>query len=95
MRSTKTGAAPARFGAVRRRLDPQPVRQARETYRRFVESPSQPDLRFKQVHPTQPAYSVRVTYRGMTRSVPRTADSSIADPATKQRPANLEDLSGV
>ena len=42
-------------------------RQAREAYRRFLSDPYQPSLRFKQVHPTRPIYSARVTrgYRAL------------------------------
>jgi hypothetical protein len=35
-------------------------RQAREAYQRFRQDPTHPGLRFKQVHPTRPVYSVRV-----------------------------------
>lgn len=34
---------------------------AREAYRRFLENPQHPGLRFKRVHPTEPIYSVRIT----------------------------------
>ncbi len=47
---------------------PDPVKErAREAYRRFVENPDHPGLRFKQVHQTEPIYSVRVTrdYRAL------------------------------
>lgn len=36
-------------------------RQAREAYRLFERDPHHPSLRFKQVHPTKPIYSVRIT----------------------------------
>lgn len=40
---------------------PGPVRErARKTYRFFLQDPSHPSLRFKQVHPTEPIVSVRV-----------------------------------
>ena len=44
-------------------------RQAREAYRLFKRDPHHPSLRFKQVHPTDPIYSVRVTddYRALGR----------------------------
>jgi hypothetical protein len=44
-------------------------RQARETYRLFVQNPYHPSLHFKQVHPTDPIYSVRITddYRALGR----------------------------
>lgn len=35
-------------------------RQARAAYRLFQTDPAHPGLRFKQVHPTPPTYSVRV-----------------------------------
>lgn len=42
-------------------------RQAREAYKLFTRNPHHPSLRFKQVHPTQPIYSVRVSleYRAL------------------------------
>ena len=47
---------------------PGPIKErAREAYRRFVENPDHPGLRFKRVHATEPIYSVRVTkdYRAL------------------------------
>jgi len=35
-------------------------KEARKAYQQFVQDPSHPGLRFKQVHPTLPIYSVRV-----------------------------------
>jgi hypothetical protein len=63
LRSTTT----RRFRKAFSRL-PGPVKdRAREAYRRFVENPNHPGLRFKQVHPTQPVYSVRISqnYRAL------------------------------
>jgi hypothetical protein len=41
---------------------PEPIKvRAREAYRRFVENPNHPGLRFKRIHPTEPIYSARVT----------------------------------
>ena len=41
---------------------PKPIKErAREAYRRFVENPNHPGLRFKRIHPTEPIYSARVT----------------------------------
>ena len=41
---------------------PQTVkRQAKEAYRLFKQNPYHPSLRFKQVHPSRPIYSVRVS----------------------------------
>jgi hypothetical protein len=36
-------------------------RQAREAYLLFIENPYHPSLRFKQLHPTLPIYSVRIS----------------------------------
>ena len=38
-----------------------------QAYRRFVENPNHPGLRFKRIHPTEPIYSARVTkgYRAL------------------------------
>jgi len=47
---------------------PEHVRhQAREAYRLFERSPRHPSLRFKQVHPTRPIYSARISagYRAL------------------------------
>jgi hypothetical protein len=42
-------------------------RQARHAYRRFKEDPYYPSLRFRQVHPTLPVYSARIStnYRAL------------------------------
>lgn len=41
---------------------PEPIKErAREAYRRFVENPNHPGLRFKRIHPTEPIYSALVT----------------------------------
>jgi hypothetical protein len=34
--------------------------QAKKTYRRFIDNPSYPSLKFKNVHPKLPIYSVRI-----------------------------------
>lgn len=41
--------------------------RSREAYRRFVENPNHPGLRFKRVHTAEPIYSVRVSqdYRAL------------------------------
>ena len=41
--------------------------RAREAYRRFVENPNHPELRFKRIHSTEPIYAVRMTkdYRAL------------------------------
>jgi len=42
-------------------------RQAREAYKTFERNPKHPSLRFRQVHPTRPIYSVRISrdYRAL------------------------------
>jgi mRNA-degrading endonuclease RelE of RelBE toxin-antitoxin system len=42
-------------------------RQARDAYRLLKENPNHPGLRFRQVHPTDPIYSVRISldYRAL------------------------------
>jgi mRNA-degrading endonuclease RelE of RelBE toxin-antitoxin system len=41
---------------------PEPIqRRAREAYNLFQQNPYHPGLRFKQVHPTKPIYSVRIS----------------------------------
>jgi mRNA-degrading endonuclease RelE of RelBE toxin-antitoxin system len=50
-----------RFRRALARL-PEPIKErAREVYRRFVENPNHPGLRFKRIHPAEPIYSARVT----------------------------------
>ena len=41
--------------------------KAREAYRKFQDDPTHPSLRYKQVHPNRPIYSVRITlnYRAL------------------------------
>ena len=43
------------------------MERAREAYRRFVENPNHPGLRFKRIHSTEPIYAVRMTkdYRAL------------------------------
>jgi hypothetical protein len=49
----------ARFRKAYRQL-PVPIRkQAKVAYKLFQQNPHHPSLRFKQVHPTRPIYSVR------------------------------------
>jgi hypothetical protein len=56
-----------RFRAQLQELPATVRRQARTAYRRFKENPYHPSLRFRQVHPTQPIYSVRINreYRAL------------------------------
>ena len=43
---------------------PQEVKDAaRESYRRFRDDPSHPSLHLKQVHPSEPIYSVRISLK--------------------------------
>ena len=47
---------------------PQEIKDAaRESYRRFRDDPSHPSLHLKQVHPSEPIYSVRISlqYRAL------------------------------
>jgi len=50
-----------RFREAFRGLPKHIQRQAREAYKLFLQNPYHPSLRFKQVHPTRPIYSVRVS----------------------------------
>lgn len=43
------------------RLPEQIKDQAREAYKQFRQNPYHPSLHFKQVHPSQPIYSIRIT----------------------------------
>ncbi len=49
------------------RLPPRVREQARGAFVRFAEDPQHPSLEFKQVHPSQPIFSVRVSrgYRAL------------------------------
>lgn len=50
-----------RFRKAYRQL-PAPIRkQAKEAYKLFQQNSRHPSLRFKQVHPTRPIYSVRAS----------------------------------
>ena len=50
----------ARFRRCLERLPEHVRRQATEAYERFSAHPEHPGLRFKQVHPSRPVYSVRI-----------------------------------
>jgi hypothetical protein len=50
----------ARFRRAFAQLPPAVQQQARSAYRLFQQNPSHPSLRFRQVHPVRPIYSVRV-----------------------------------
>jgi len=49
-----------RFRKALRQLPSQVQAKARQAFRLWQQDPSHPSLRFKQVHPTQPIYAVRV-----------------------------------
>jgi len=55
-----TSHVTARFRKAFARLPDHVRTQAREAYRLFAQHPEHPGLRFKQVHPTRPIYSVRI-----------------------------------
>jgi hypothetical protein len=50
----------ARFRKAFQQLPEQVRQQAREAYKLFKQNPYHPSLRFKQIHPTKPIYSVRI-----------------------------------
>jgi hypothetical protein len=56
-----------RFRKAFGELPSQVQRQAREAYKLFKQNPYHPSLRFKQIHPTKPIYSVRASlgYRAL------------------------------
>lgn len=57
----------ARFRKALASLPKQVQSQAREAYRQFKRDPWHPSLRFKQVHPSIPIYSMRISkgYRAL------------------------------
>ena len=63
MKSRTTASFRSAYGQLPQHIQ----RRAREAYRLFLDNPSHPSLRFKQVHPTRPIYSVRVSlaYRAL------------------------------
>jgi hypothetical protein len=50
-----------RFRDALQRLPVQVRQQAREAYRLFAQNPYHPSLRFRQVHPSLPVYSARIS----------------------------------
>ncbi|MFC1976157.1 hypothetical protein ACFLXQ_07145 [Chloroflexota bacterium] len=56
-----------RFRKAFKKLPEQVQRQARETYKIFRRDHHHPSLRFKQIHPTRPIYSARISieYRAL------------------------------
>ncbi|PJH75031.1 MAG: hypothetical protein CO064_08830 [Anaerolineae bacterium CG_4_9_14_0_8_um_filter_58_9] len=50
-----------RFRKALKQLPQQIQRQARQAYRLFKQNPYHPSLHFKQVHPTKPIYSARIS----------------------------------
>lgn len=57
MKSTTT----SQFHKFFARLPEQIQRQAREAYKLFKQNPYHPSLHFKQVHSSQPIYSIRIS----------------------------------
>ncbi len=49
------------FRKALKQLPQHAQRQARQAYRLFNQNPSHPSLHFKQVHPTRPIYSARIS----------------------------------
>lgn len=49
-----------RFREAFRQLPDHIQRKAKETYRQFKQDPYHKSLKFKQIHPSKPIYSVRV-----------------------------------
>jgi hypothetical protein len=49
-----------RFREAFRRLPTHVQKQAQEAYRLFRQNPYQASLKFKQIHPAKPIYSVRI-----------------------------------
>ena len=56
-----------RFRKAFGELPPHVQRQARLIYKRFEQNPQHPSLRFRQVHPVKPIYSIRISlgYRAL------------------------------
>jgi mRNA-degrading endonuclease RelE of RelBE toxin-antitoxin system len=50
-----------RFRKAFERLPQEVQQQARKAYGQFLRNPRHPSLRFKQIHPTKPVYSVRIS----------------------------------
>ena len=50
-----------RFRKMLQQLAEQTRRRAKEAYKLFKQNPYHPSLRFKQIHPTRPIYSVRIS----------------------------------
>jgi len=59
----------ARFNKAFASLPPQIQEAARTAYRQFQEDPSHPSLHLKQVHPSQPIYSARISLQYRTLAV--------------------------
>ena len=56
MKSIRNSRFRKAFGSLPARVQD----QAREAYKQFKQNPYQPNLHFKQVHPSKPVYSVRI-----------------------------------
>jgi hypothetical protein len=53
----------ARFRKAFQKLPKEVQKQAKRTYQQWKQHPYQPTLEFKQVHPTRPVYSVRISLK--------------------------------
>ena len=56
-----TSKTTASFRTALATLPPEIRQHAREAYKLFKQNPHHPSLRFRQVHPTEPIFSARVT----------------------------------
>ena len=56
-----TSKTTARFRTTLAALPAEIRQQARDAYKLFKQNPQHPSLRFRQVHPTEPIFSARVT----------------------------------
>ncbi len=56
-----TSRTTRRFRSSLRALPAEIQRQAAEAYKLFLDNPRHPSLQFKQVHATEPVYSVRIS----------------------------------
>ena len=60
-----------------RRLPKEVQRQAKKVYRIWKQNPFDRQLRFKQVHPTKPVYSVRITLNWRALGIRESKDTII------------------
>lgn len=57
----------SRFWKSYKRLPEHIKKEAKNSYRQFKKNPYHPSLRFKQIHPTRPIFSIRISmdYRAL------------------------------